>query len=40
MNNHVLGRSDASRLESNWYGNSALKNEQALKLALQYAEAV
>ena len=40
MNNHVLGRSNASRLESNWYGAASLKNQDALKLALDYAEAV
>jgi phage/plasmid-like protein (TIGR03299 family) len=39
MNSHILGRSEASRLESNWYGSSADRSERALELALDYAKA-
>jgi len=38
MVDHKLGRSQDSRLSSAWYGLNRVKKEQALELALEYAE--
>jgi len=38
MVDHKLGRSQDSRLSSAWYGLNRVKKEQALEMALEYAE--
>lgn len=39
MTDHIIGRGEDTRMQSAWYGNNAKKKEDALKLALEYAEA-
>jgi len=39
MADHILGRSQDTRLSSSWYGLNRLKKEKALELAIEYAEA-
>ena len=39
LTDHILGRSNDTRLTSAWYGQNRLKKEKALELAVEYAEA-
>ena len=39
MTDHVMGRSDDSRLVSAWYGANADKKSVAIQKAVEYAEA-
>ena len=39
LTDHKLGRSTDTRLTSAWYGQNRIKKEQALQLAVEYAEA-
>ena len=40
MIDHEIGKSEESRLTSNWYGMNKTKKLKALEKAVEYAEAV